>query len=62
MAERKPPSWDDIRDLIAQADEACRESERQRNRADSTMRRRPVWPDHRRPWPSDDGDVGGEPT
>jgi hypothetical protein len=48
MAERKPPSWEEIRGLIDRADEVCQESERTRDLADHAMRQRPFWPDRRR--------------
>jgi hypothetical protein len=48
MGERKPPSWEEIRELIQRVDEMCRESETVRNRADSAMKRRPIWPERRR--------------
>jgi hypothetical protein len=56
MAERKPPSWDDIRGLIERVDEICRESERTRSQAEHSMKQRPVWPDrHRNPRHPDEG-------
>ena len=62
MAERNPPSWDEIRGLIERVDEVCKESEKVRDRADHSMRQRPIWPDRRRagrsldpPSPPDDG-------
>jgi hypothetical protein len=47
MAERKPPSWDEIRGLIDRIDEICRESERTCARADASMKQRSAWPDRR---------------
>ena len=51
MNDRHPPPWEEIRRIIDRVDDICRESERTRNRADDSLRRRPVWPDT----PADDG-------
>ena len=48
MAERNPPSWDEIRGLIERVDEVCQESERVRDHANHSMRQRPFWPERRR--------------
>jgi hypothetical protein len=45
MNDRNPPPWDEIRGVIERIDDICRESERTRDRADHSMRRRPIWPD-----------------
>lgn len=44
---QQPPSWEEIRDLIAHVDEVCRESEYLRAHAERVMRRPTVWPDQR---------------
>jgi hypothetical protein len=48
MAERKPPTSDEIRGIIERVDEICRESERTRDRADHSMRQKPFWPERRK--------------
>jgi hypothetical protein len=65
MAERKPPSWEDIKELIERVDEVCRESERTRNYADRAMKRTAIWPERRRmdrPYesPHHSSDMGNE--
>jgi hypothetical protein len=48
MRDPKPPSWDDIKDLIARVDEVCKEAERVSEKADRSMKTRVVWPDRRK--------------
>ena len=45
--ELKPPSWDEIKNLIDRVDQVCRESEAVRMHAERSMRRRDFWPDRR---------------
>jgi hypothetical protein len=49
MSERKPPSWDEIRTVIEQIDEVCRESEYLREQAARAKQQPEFWPDRRNP-------------
>jgi hypothetical protein len=48
MAERNPPSLEEIKGLIERVDEVCRESQRVRDQANHSMRRQAFWPERRR--------------
>jgi hypothetical protein len=48
MRDRKPPSWEDIQELIARVDAVCKEAERVSEKADRSMKTRAVWPDRRK--------------
>lgn len=45
--ERKPPTWEEIRELIQRVDQVCRESEYLRAQAERARNRPIVWPDRR---------------
>jgi hypothetical protein len=63
MAERKPPSWEEIRGVIQRVDEICRESERTRREVERAMKRRRTWPEQS-PADTDEPDDGsmGNPS
>jgi hypothetical protein len=48
MRDRKPPSWEELKELIARIDEVCKEAERVSESADRSMKTRTVWPDRRK--------------
>ena len=57
MREPRYPSRDEIRNLIEQLDEMCREAERVRHQVEEGLRQPAHWPGHRRSADENNTDV-----